>query len=411
MVVAFLGGCTGSADKPSTAAPTVPQVSALLARHGAAIVNHTTADFLADVDPADAATEFRQRQRAQIGNLARVPVQSWRYAISSPVTEPGAAAAASKRLAAPALIVRVSLSYALKYVDPQPSGHDLWWTFVRRHGHVYLSGDADMAQLGGLSWTGPWDYGPLVATRGRSSLVLGHPSDAAKLPALAAAVDAAVPVVTRVWGTGWVREVAVLVAGSDAELSALVGSSSSLIDISAVTVSDAPDAVRGTGSGHRLVISPRTLVQLTSPGLRVVLQHEITHLASAAATGQATPRWLVEGLAEYVGNLGGAQPVPDAASELRKEVAAGSAPAALPVDDEFAPGAARLPQVYQEAWLACRLIAQRAGQAGLVRLYRLVGASPDVSSTAVAAALRQILDVSPAAFTAQWRAYLSGQLR
>jgi hypothetical protein len=407
----LLAACGVSADKPAASVATMSQVSALLARHGGAVLTHSAAAFLADLDPAGAATDFRQRQRAEITDLLRVPLRSWRYAVSSPVTEPGASAAAAQRLGAHVLIVRVSLSYALKFVDPQPSTRDLWWTFVLRHGRVYLAGDRDMAQLGGASWAGPWDYGPILAARGTSSLVLGHPQDAAQLPRVAAAVDAAVPVVSGVWGTGWAREVAVLVPASDAELAALVGSGSALTDISAVTVSDPQDPVHRTRSGQRVVLSPRALAGLTPAGLRVVLQHEITHTASAAATGQAAPRWLIEGLAEYVGNLGSAQPVPDAARELRKEVAGGTLPSALPADDEFAPGGTRLPQVYQEAWLACRLIAQLAGQAGLARIYRLVGASPNVSATAVAAALRRVLRVTSAVFTARWRDYLAEQLQ
>ena len=411
VLAALLAGCGGSAAKKAEAAPTLAQVSALLARHGEAVLAHSAGAFLADVDTAEAAAEFRQRQQAQITNLARVPLQSWHYAVSSPVTEPAARAAASKRLGAPVLIVRVSLSYALKVVDPQPSVHDLWWTFTQRHGRVYLAGDEDMAQLGGAGWTGPWDYGPLVAARGTSSLVLAHPQDAAQLPRLVAAVDAAVPVVTGVWGANWARQVAVLVPASDAELAALVGSGSALTDISAVAVSDAEDPAHSARSGQRLVLNPRALGELSPAGLRVVLQHEITHLASAASTGQATPRWLVEGLAEYVGNLGSAQSAQAAASELRQEVAGGTLPAALPSDNAFVPGSNRLPQVYEEAWLACRLIAARGGETGLVRIYRLVGASPDVSSTAVAAALRQVLHLSTAAFTEQWRTYLTEQLR
>jgi len=306
------------------------------------------------------------------------------------------------------LIVHVSLSYALKFVDPLPTSHDLWWTFVRRHGRVYVAGDDDMADLGGPSWTGPWDYGPLVAARGTSSLVLGHPQDSADLPRLAAAVDAAVPVVTGVWGTGWARQVAVLVPASDQELSALVGQGSALTDISAETVFDTQDPARGTR--QRLVLNPHALVDLTPTGLRIVVQHEITHIASAAGTGPSSPRWLVEGLADYVGNLGSAQPVPVAASELRTELARGRPPAALPSDAEFAPGGTRLPQVYEESWLACRLIATRAGHAGLVSFYRLVGASPDAATTAVASVLQRVLHESTATFTAQWRAYLRDQL-
>jgi len=385
-------------------------VTDVLTRHAAAVLARSPSAFLADVDTADTAADFRARQRAQIANIAQVPLQSWRYSVGAPVTEPAAGTAAAKRLGAPALIVRVSLTYALQVVDAQPSVHDLWWTFTRRHGHVYLAGDSDLAELGGTSWRGPWDFGPLVVARGASSLVLGHPQAASQLVPLPAIVDAVAPVVTAIWGTGWSRQVAVLVPASDAELSALAGSGSVLTDISAITVSDAPDPVNGTRTGQRLVLNPSALSKLTAAGLRVVVQHELTHIASASATGQASPRWLVEGLAEYVANLGSPQPVSVAASELRKEVVGGTLPAALPSEADFAPGAARLPQVYEEAWLACRFIAARAGQDGLVTFYRLVGASPDVAATALSAALRQVLHLTPAAFTAQWRSYLVGTL-
>lgn len=382
----------------------------MLARHSAAVLGRSAAAFLADIDTAAAAADFRRRQQAEIASLAGVPLQSWRYAVSSPVTDQAATAASAKRLGASALIVHVSLSYALKFVDPQPTSRELWWTFVRRHGHVYIAADDDMAELGGVSWTGPWDYGPVVAARGSASLVLGHPQDSAGLPRLAAAVDAAVPVVTGVWGPRWARQVAVLVPASSKELTALVGQGTALTDVSAEAVFDARDPATGAAYGQRLVLNPRALAELTPAGLRIVVQHEITHIASAASTGQSTPRWLVEGFADYVGNLGSAQPVRVAASELRAEVARGTLPVALPADADFTPGEARLPQVYEQAWLACRLIATRAGQDGLVRFYRLVGASADVAPTAIAAAVRSVLHESVATFTAQWRAYLKEQL-
>ncbi len=70
-----------------------------------------------------------------------------------------------------------------------------------------------------------------------------------------------------------------------------------------------------------------------------------------------------------------------------------------------------MPQAYEGAWLACRLIAQRAGQPALVRFYKLVGASPDEPDQAVAAALRAVLHETTAQFTAQWRGYVVSTLR
>ena len=72
--------------------------------------------------------------------------------------------------------------------------------------------------------------------------------------------------------------------------------------------------------------------------------------------------------------------------------------------------AATAAESYEQAWLACRLIAQRAGQAGLVRLYRLVGASASAPDAAVSSAMHSVLQESPAQFTRRWRAYLLEQL-
>jgi hypothetical protein len=145
-------------------------------------------------------------------------------------------------------------------------------------------------------------------------------------------------------------------------------------------------------------------------GRRLLITHELTHIASRAVTSDQMPGWLVEGLAEYVGNLGSGLPVRRAAAELAAEVRAGTLPAALPTAAEFTGG--RLPQAYEKSWLACRLIADRAGEAGLVRFYRVVAAAARTDpDTAVATGLRQVLRTDVAAFTAAWRSYLVEQLR
>lgn len=414
----MLAACTGPAHQPSApgptlgsgpGAPTLAQVRPVLARHAAAVLGRSVPGFLADVDDSAAAADFLHRQQAEITALAQVPLQSWRYAVDSPVTDHAATVAAAHRLGAPALIVHLTLSYALRYADPHPTGHDLWWTFVRRGGRVYVAGDDDMADLGGTSWLGPWDFGPIVVQRGAAGLVLGHPQDAAELPRIAAAVDAAVPVVTGVWGTDWPRQVAVLVPASGAELDAFTGQGTALTDVSAVSVFDSRDS-DGDPLGQRIVVNAGAFAALTPTGLRIVVQHEVTHIASAASTGDSSPRWLVEGFAEYVGNLGSGQPVRVAASELATDVGHGALPAALPTDGEFAAGGTRLPKVYEQSWLACRLIVARAGQDGLVRFYRLVGSSDGAAATAVADALRRVLHESPGVFTGQWRDYLREQV-
>jgi hypothetical protein len=164
--------------------------------------------------------------------------------------------------------------------------------------------------------------------------------------------------------------------------------------------------------GARIVLNPTNLSRLDPAGRRLVVQHELTHIASRAQTSDQMPTWLIEGFADYIGNLDSGRAVPAIASELAAEVRKGTVPAQLPTAADFDGDNPRLPQAYEESWLACRLIAATVGQHGLVTFYRAVGAAAgSTPATAVATGLRDLLHTSVPAFTARWRAYLQSQLR
>ena len=141
--------------------------------------------------------------------------------------------------------------------------------------------------------------------------------------------------VTRVWGSDWNDQVAVLIPDTAQEFAAVTGDGADTADLAAVAVAD---QVRGDGTvlGARIVLNPANLARLDATGRRLVIGHELTHIASRAATSDRMPTWLVEGLADYVGNLGSNLPVPAIAAELATEVRAGKVPAALPSDADFA---------------------------------------------------------------------------
>ena len=407
VVLGSLTGCSGGGGDSS--APTLRDVAALLARHGAAVLAHDRTAFLADVDGDRAAAGFRRSQAEQYANLARLPLSRWTYRIDTRTEDRAAERAAGRKLGAAAIVVRITLSYALRRADPAPSEHSLWWTFVRRDGHVVAAGDDALAAAGGVSWRGPWDFGPLTVVRGTDSVVMGHES-ATTLRPLAAVVDAAVPAVSAVWRELWTRYVPVVVPGSAAELDATVGEGSSLTTaVAAAAVSDAADPVTGTVSGQRLIVNPDALDRLTVLGRQIVIRHEVTHMAAVRSTTAATPPWLIEGFAEYVGNLGSGQPPTVTAAELRADVRAGRVPRRLPQPADFDTGDAAA-QAYQGAWLACRLIAAKVGAQGLVRFYRTVGADVTNVDGAVASAMRSVLHETPARFTAEWRDYVRRQL-
>jgi len=398
------GGRTQAGAGGGPGAPTMTAAQHILDRHGAALLARDRAAFLADLDVSPAAARYRAAQAATFDNVAGVPLAAWSYQITAPVTGGSVLADAAARYGAAILIARVAFRYQLRDADPAPTAHDVWLTFVRRSGRVLIASDADLAGEGGASWHGPWDFGPVVAHRGAASLVLAHPADDARLAAVAEVADNAVAAVTGVWGNGWPRRVVVIVSDGQDEMAAIVGASGGS-DTAAETVADDADP----STGLRVVLGP---ARLSSVGLGLVMRHEVTHVATWALThaSETLPTWLIEGLADYVANLGSGQAVTVAAGELRAEVASGKIPAALPANDEFTPGGTRLPQVYEEAWLACRLIATRAGQDTLVRLYRQVATSAGNPQGALDAALLDTLSLRTVQFTARWRQYVRAEL-
>jgi hypothetical protein len=374
-------------------------VRSLLDRHARALLARDRAGWLAAIDPA--ATAFRARQAALFDNLAAVPLVAWRYVLDGVVSRQLTPAAARRYRSVTVWVPSVTLRYALRAVDAEPTERTQIFTFVLRAGRWYLTTDGDAVTDRSSTWHGLWDFGRVVVLRGRSSLVLAHPSNASRLTGFAAAVDAAVPPVSAIWGA-WSKQVAVLIPDTSREMAALVGAQFALARIAAVSIADYADAQVGKARGQRVVINPTNLDRLGTLGRRIVLQHEVTHIASRGVTGPAMPTWLVEGFADFVGYRGSGVPVSVIGQDLRTLLRRGSWPGRLPADKDFRGDSSRLAAAYEEAWYACSLIAARIGLPGLVRFYRKVGSTPGDGAAALAAALRQYLHLSTAQFIAQW---------
>ncbi|WP_214110614.1 peptidase MA family metallohydrolase [Acrocarpospora catenulata] len=170
----------------------------------------------------------------------------------------------------------------------------------------------------------------------------------------------------------------------------------------------APAAVEGMAALadiDHVIIEPTGFARLSPVGRQVVLTHELTHVATGAAGSADMAMWLVEGFADYVGYLHSGLTVPTIAAELAEEVESGNIPTELPDRTDFHAGSPRLPQAYEEAWLACRYIAEHYGQDRLVTLYR------QARRLGTEAALRDILGRTTTELTQAWRAYLAQQLR
>lgn len=320
LVVDGSGGAR--AQETSTAAtPDARAVTALLHDHAAALLTRDRVAYAAGLDDAPAAAQFRAAQLAAFDHTAGVPFASFDLRYNRPVLDDPSLAAARARLGDDtAGIVRADLTYAFQGVDARPARHTLYLTVTRAADGWRLAGADDLAAAGGPSWRGPWDFGPLVVARGSSCVVLAHPASEAVtdvaaaqtlVRALAAGTDAGVTAVNGVWGAAWPQRVAVLVAATQPEVDAVAGPGYPLTGVAAVAVAEPTTSVTegpDTAAGQRIVVSGAAVPTLTAVGRAVLLRHELTHVATRSVTAVGMPTWVVEGLADYVGNLAGTQP-------------------------------------------------------------------------------------------------------
>lgn len=378
-------------------------VTDLLRRRADAVLRHDPAAFLATVDPA--AHGFRTRQSSYISALADVPVASWTYVLD--VTHERAHTPELDRERGTWWAPDVALRYALAGFDRQPTLQPQGLTFVLRDGAWYVGADDDFVDDGRRTTRDLWDGGPVVVARGASCLVMGHPDRVRLVEQLVGECDRAVPRVTRVWGTQWAQRVVVLVPDTVAEMARIVPEAGDLGQIAAVATAELVTPSQGYHPvGDRVLVNPVAFPMLGTAGRRVVVTHEVTHVASRGLTGPKVPTWLVEGLADYVGYKGTGIPVRTAAQELVGDVKAGRLPGALPDDEDFEGASEDLAQTYEMSWLAVRLLVEQHGEDGLLRLYRRCG-----RGTPFPVALQAELGLSVDALTEQWRDELGRVLR
>lgn len=210
-------------------------------------------------------------------------------------------------------------------------------------------------------------------------LNLGGPQTEALVDRIRDELPGAADAVTAFWGQDWPREIVIAVAGSPEQFRVLGGVAA---DIAAVTTRD------------RIVFAPGA-ANMSPSALRIVVRHELFHYAARSVTAYDAPRWLTEGVADYVARPAAPRPGPEAAGLL----------AQLPTDADLdTPGVARS-TAYDRAWWFARYVADAYGVATLRDLYvRACGFNhPDI-----AAAVRESLGADLDAVVDRWRHWMSG---
>lgn len=388
-----LTGCGGGR---TAGGPAVAEVQQVLDRRAAAVLAH------------DQRAYTETGTRASYADLRAVPLAEWSYRLTA-LHPDGAGATAEARL-----------SYRIQGYDRAPVTTDRALTLSRTaDGHWYVAADKPGRKAGQQLW----DQGTVTAVEGAHSLVLGVGQSGDTLREYAGLADTAVPAVSKAWGTQWTQRVVLVVPRSLNGMAGLLGApASNYRGIAAVTTGEVTEAnggsspsKTGAGSGRtpadRVILNPEAYAVLGSVGKQVVLTHETTHVATRTHTSAATPLWLSEGYADWIGYLGTGRTASEAAPELARAVQDGDLPEDLPVDKDFGftDDPTKLAEAYEGGWLACRMIAAHWGQERLGAFYRAVGAHQGRTG-AVEDALRGELGTTLADFTARWRDYLTDQL-
>ena len=221
-----------------------------------------------------------------------------------------------------------------------------------------------------------WVRGELSVARSRGVLVIvdGNAGDADEV---AKRVRRGIDVVRRVL-PAWRAPVVVEVPASAADLDETLGAApGTYAGIAAVTAT--AGSVNDREAPVHVFVNPEVTSSLRRAGAQVVMSHELVHVATDAARRGVEP-WLVEGFADYVALRD--TTLPDRTTLARAIAAArrDDVPDDLPATAEFDTRAADLQARYEEAWLACRIIAERLGERGLVSVYDAASSGTPVTS-------------------------------
>ncbi|NKE63720.1 hypothetical protein FXN61_46215 [Lentzea sp. PSKA42] len=148
---------------------------------------------------------------------------------------------------------------------------------------------------------------------------------------------------------GWSRRVDVVVPASESELVSLVGPA--FADMAGIAIRD--------GAGQRVVLNRVRAAPLSDVELRLLLRHEITHVATRDLTSDSAPLWLVEGFADWVAFHGLGLSLRQAAPLLTSDVSA------LPTDF----GGPGRDLAYQQAYSIMVYLESRLGERGVVEFF------------------------------------------
>ncbi|MGL4172858.1 MAG: peptidase MA family metallohydrolase [Actinomycetota bacterium] len=377
-------------------------VKTLLADRAEALMTRDSTGWLAPIDETDRT--FMAEQQTVYQRLQKLPIAQWRYEVLG--VGPSLSPDSLTQLGSDAWTVSVNVKYRLRNFDLTDSTFQQAFTVVRREGEWRLTND-------GLdpNFSPPqiWDLGPIKVRKEGRILAFGT-APLAEINQVVQEANRAIDQVSNVWDQSWQRQAVLVVPETQEEFGAVLKRPpQGLGQIAAVTTGTlkVQPTLPGTRAGNdRVVINSVALSELGDLGRRLVLQHELTHVAVRQSTTRDVPLWLSEGFADYIGYRNSGVAVSFAAQDLLGKVAVGQIPSRLPEAVDFDPTRTSIAESYSGAWLACKLIADQYGQERLVEFYQDAADGPGNSEQAIAQAFRDVLNTTQKDFTQDWQNYL-----
>jgi hypothetical protein len=397
-------------DTSSQAAATL----AILDRRAAALHKGDLAAWLADVDPDQPALVAHQKML--FTNLRKLPLSQFRWvALGGIAVDFPVPASVTAKLTDEQAVYgsSVDLQYALRGYDAFAVDDDYSPIFLERGGRWLLAGDLTQSREADDAWVEPWDTEPIVVGTGKHSLVVLSASDAKKLKATVAQADAALGKVAAMWPVGTHR--AVFYDTRNRQVFATyLGGSLGTDDYAGVTRALRDVSIGPGPDDLRVVLNPKYAPPGSSQ-VPALMRHEFTHVAKWNDQGDGTPKWAIEGIAEYTAFR-------DRPSDARiddkiaVDASKGHLPKTLPSSDSFFASDASSSYDYGIAWCTFEFISERYKETKVRALYEALAKidSPRDSPAATAAeahAFKSVLGMSEASFVKKLNAWIKLVIR
>lgn len=379
----------------------VKAIEELLERHTQAVKKKDVNAWMADVDQSDAA--FAKRQKQLFDNLVKMPFSD----ISFDRTRLPARQLAKflptqlfDRYHAAVHVEAVTIRHRIEGVDSKTVAIPWMPVVAFTNGKWLIVGDAAGKDMPLGANGQPWDStGPVAVLRNDRIIAVVSADDAQRGRNLLQMAETSLKQVAEVRPTGWDGKV-LFTAVQDKRIfdTYFAESQERIAQVAAIAVpyyNEVGDwATSPAYSSTRVVFNPTQLTAQTEE-LAHDLTHEFAHAAMGPVTTARTPRWVVEGFAEYV------------AYKKDKVLAASIRQAlgdltisTLPTDAQFYSE----PRNYIASWLANRMIAEKFGQDKLIAFYEAFQNVAEVESAA-----REVLGIGVSTLEQQWRDYVAKQ--